>query len=294
MSQSEKKGWRDFTQLNYRRGLILMGAGALLGLVLAAIGLFSSKGTSTLLVPAEDIALVNQQPISRSDYLAQIRALYDVDMVHATSQQRRKVLDDMIREELFVQRGVELDVAAADPAVRMALVSAVEQQSATDAMTSVPSEEKLLAYYNKNKARYSSEGYVKMRDLVFPEKTGTAGLEAARELTADQAIAKFGAKDSGKVAPEEFYFAAQIHLGKQAAAVAEAMADGTVSSPVAMADGPHLFYVSRNVRPVAQDFQKAKAQILGDYRHDQVQSMLIHEQDFLRRRANILIADDLK
>ena len=161
-----KKSWRDIAHLNYRRGLILMAAGAMLGLVIAAIGLFTAKGTSTLVVPADDVALVNQQPISRSDYLTQIRALYDTDLAHATAEQRRKVLDDMIREELFVQRGTELDVAAADPAVRSAMVSAVEQQAATDAMTSVPSDEKLLAYYTKNKAHYSTEGDLNMRDLV--------------------------------------------------------------------------------------------------------------------------------
>src|SRR5262249_44502889 len=125
--------WRNVSVLNYRRGLVLMSLGAISGLVLAAIGLFTAKGTATLIVPPEDVALVNQQPIVRSDFLAQIQALYDVDYAHATPAQRRKVLDDMIREELFVQRGTELDVASADPTVRTAMVSSVEQQVATDA-----------------------------------------------------------------------------------------------------------------------------------------------------------------
>ena len=33
------------------------------GLVIAAIGLLSAKGTTTLYVPPEDVALVNQVPI---------------------------------------------------------------------------------------------------------------------------------------------------------------------------------------------------------------------------------------
>ena len=150
------------------RALVLMAFGAVSGLVLAAIGLFTAKGTSTLIVPPEDVALVNQQPIMRSDYLAQLRALYDVDLADATPAQRRAVLDDMIREELFVQRGAELDVAAADPAVRTDMVSAVEQQSATDAMTQLPNDDKLLAYYQAHKDRYSSEGYMQLHDVVFP------------------------------------------------------------------------------------------------------------------------------
>ena len=172
--------WRDIAALNYKRGLVLMGFGAVAGLIMAAIGLFTAKGTSTLLVPPEDVALVNQQPIVRSDFLTQLQTLYDVDYEHATPAQRRKVLDDMIREELFVQRGTELDVASADPATRMAMVSAVEQQAVTDAMTELPSDEKLLAYYNANKSRYSSDGYMTVRDLVFPATAAPDALAAAR------------------------------------------------------------------------------------------------------------------
>src|SRR5215475_6270038 len=95
-----------------RRSFWFMGAGALAGLVMAGYALFTARGTSTLVVPAEDVALVNQQPISRVDFLQQLQTLYGVDLAHSTAEQRRRVLDDMIREELFVQRGKELDVAS--------------------------------------------------------------------------------------------------------------------------------------------------------------------------------------
>ena len=294
MTQAKSANWFDPAHLHYGRALILMAFGAMTGLVLAAIGLFTAKGTSTLIVPPEDIALVNQQPIMRSDYLAQLRALYDTDLAHATPQQRQKVLDDMIREELFVQRGTELDVASADPAVRSALVSAVEQQSATDAMTQVPDDRKLHDYYVAHKDRYSTDGYMRLHDLIFPNGTSESVLARARTMAADQAIAQLGGRDSGKVSGDEFYFAARIHLGDKLAAVAENMADGAISAPFAGADGIHILFMTRNVKPVLLDFAKARAKVLEDYRRDSVQRMLVHEQDFLRKRANILIAKDVK
>src|SRR5882757_3379345 len=124
----------DFRQVSAPRSFALMAAGAIVGLGLAGYSLFTARSTTTLFVPAEDVALVNQQPISRADYYAQLRSNFSTDYANATPEQRRKVLEDMIREELFVQRGNELDVATSSPEVRMALVSAVEQQSATDAM----------------------------------------------------------------------------------------------------------------------------------------------------------------
>src|SRR6202167_6716711 len=90
---------RDVRHAGNRRSFVLMGCGAALGLLLAGYSLFTARGTSTLIVPSEDVALVNQQPISRSDYLQQLQTLYGVDLRHASAEQRRRVLDDMIREE---------------------------------------------------------------------------------------------------------------------------------------------------------------------------------------------------
>src|SRR5258708_10067706 len=136
MASSRQSGkWRDYTQARLARSFFLSGLGALIGLGLAGYALFTARGTSTLVVPADDVALVNQQPISRSDYLAQLQTLYGVDLQHATAAEREKTLDDMIREELFVQRGKELDLASTDPDVRAALVNAVELESAADHIT---------------------------------------------------------------------------------------------------------------------------------------------------------------
>src|SRR5258708_7300629 len=140
IDQNAKPSWRNPTQVNNARSFLALAAGVLTGLILAGYSLFTARSTSTVLVPAEDVALVNQQPLSRTDYLALLQTLYGVDLSHATPEQRRKVLDDMIREELFVQRGKELDVASTDPDVRGALVNAVELEMAENAITSQPSE----------------------------------------------------------------------------------------------------------------------------------------------------------
>src|SRR5277367_141435 len=152
---SKASNWRDPTQVDVRRSMVMMACGAIGGLALAGYALFTARGTSTLHVPAEDVALVNQQPISRIDFLLQLQALYSVDLQHATQQQRQKVLDDMIREELFVQRGKELDLAASDPEVRAALVNAVELEIAAEAITSQPSEAKLNSYFDAHREKYA-------------------------------------------------------------------------------------------------------------------------------------------
>jgi len=284
--------------MSSRRSFVLMSGGALVGLLMAGYSLFTARGTSTLIVPPDDVALVNQQPISRSDYLQQLQTLYGVDLPHSTAAQRRKVLDDMIREELFVQRGKELDVASTDPDVRAAMVNAVELEIAADAVTAQPSESQLRAYFAMHRARYASEGIMTLRDYVFPTSGSAAASEAAETLKSGPAapalLARWQASDSGKVSDEEFYFAAKIHLGESLFEAARGLPDGGVSAPIVRADAIHVLYMVKNEKPVPFDFAAARDRVLTDFRNDAIGHLRSGDEAFLRKRANVLIADDVR
>jgi parvulin-like peptidyl-prolyl isomerase len=288
--------WSDITQVSLGRSLVISGVAAIIGLGLAGFALFTAKGTSTLVVPPEDVALVNQQPIARSDYDLQLRAVYGaVDITQLTPAQRKAVLDSMIREELFVQRGKELDVASVDSDVRSAMVAAVEAGIAADVMAAQPSDEKLRAYYEAHKDAYSNEGIMTARDLVFPAATATPAWEALKAGQAPDAVAaKFMGKDSGRLHGEEFYFAAKIHLGDALFALARPLAAGQVSKPVVQPDGVHILYMAANRPPVALDFADAYTRVRGDYQKDAVARVEAADERFFRKRANVLIASDFK
>jgi hypothetical protein len=294
----ERASWRDPSQISSARSFVLMGAGVLIGLVLAGYSLFTARSASTLIVPAEDVALVNQQPLSRADYIALLQTLYGVDLSHATPEQRRRVLDDMIREELFVQRGKELDVASTDPDVRSALVNAVELEIAENAITSQPSEAALRQFFEAHQDRYVSEGVMRVRDLVFPAAAlGELPQEprALKKAISDaQMLAHLDGRDSGKTKDEEFYFAARIHLGDELFTAARDLSNGEVSRPIRLADGIHVLDMEQNRQPVPFGFAAAHAQVLSDYRNQAIDKLKLSGESFLRKRANVLIADDLR
>ena len=101
-----------------------------------------------------------------------LQTLYGVDLSHATREQRQKVLNDMIREELFVQRGKELDLASVDPEVLSALVNAVELEISENAITAQPSEGCLAwNFYAQHPERYVSEGIMNVRDVGISRRT---------------------------------------------------------------------------------------------------------------------------
>jgi SurA N-terminal domain/PPIC-type PPIASE domain len=301
MSTDEKvkpPPWRDPTRVNSARSFALMTLGALIGLFLAGYSLFTARGASTLSVPAEDVALVNQQPISRSDYLILLQTLYGVDLSHATREQRQKVLNDMIREELFVQRGKELDLASSDPEVRSALVNAVELEISEGAITAQPNEAILRDYYTTHPERYVSEGIMNVRDWVFPAGDPgdmAAALQALKSpIIPPETLARLRARESGKTQGDEFYFAAKIHLGDQLFASARDLSDRTVSAPIQLSDGVHVLYMVSNKRPVPFDFAEARPQVLNDYRSHAIDQLKAGDESFLRKRANVRIADDLR
>ena len=275
-----------------------MACGVVVGLALAGYSLFTARSASTLFVPAEDVALVNQQPLSRTDYLALLQALYGVDLAHSTREQRRRVLNDMIREELFVQRGKELDVGSTDPDVRSALVNAVELEIAENAITSQPTEAALRQFFDAHQARYVSEGIMSVTDWIFP-------LSAQRQLPNDPKalkavvgdpvlLARLGGRESGRPAGDEFYFAARIHMGDALFSSARYLDDGAVSTPIQLSNGVHVLEMQKNKRPVPFDFAAARGQVLTDYRNQSIERVKASGESFLRKRANILVAEDLR
>jgi hypothetical protein len=285
---------------NNRRTLAIWGAGAVIGLVAAGLSLFTAKGTATSRVAPDYVATVNQRALYASDFIAQLQTQFNVSLDQATPQQRKAVLEQMIREELFVQRGLELDEPEIDIEVRNALAAAVQATVAVDATSQTPTEAELKAFDEQNTSRYLSIGEMAVKDLV-PVAAAAAAPEARDRLTQASAAlnagralpaveAQFGLKESGAVTGAEYYFAAKIHLGDRLFAVAQSLTAGQVSPPVQAGDGGwHLLVMVSNARPVARDFAQAHIQVYDDYRAGLIRRIQDNEFKYLRGKADIRI-----
>ncbi len=286
--------WR-LDQASARRSLLLCGAGAVIGLAIAGFGLFTAQGTRTLAVPPEDAALVNNVPILMADLVGQLRALYDVSLAQATREQKKKVLGDMIREELYVQRGVELGLPSDDTDVRQALVAGAEAAVSQDAMTARPSDEELRAWYDAHQETYAGEGQMTVQDFVLPGADVDDAAKAVAALRSGASPASLVLKSSGRVADgAEFYFAARLHLGDALFATARTMRDGDVSEPVVQPDGIHVLAMKRNQQPRPVRYEDAQDRVLRDFLADKVARLQVSNGRFLQTRADIKIAPELR
>jgi hypothetical protein len=237
--------------------------------------------------------VVNQSPILLSDYVVQLQALYTVSLSEATPAQKRATLNSMIREELYVQRGIELGLQNDFIEVRTALVNAVESQQEIDANATIPTEQELRAFYQSHLQDFQPEGLMTLTDFVAPDLASAqravtdvrSGKDPASAMVAE-GLKSSGATDDG----EEFYFAAEQHLGARLFALAKRLQDGQVSDPVADGGRIHVLAMQHNHQPVPEDYSQARDRVLAAYRTDKIARMRAGTDRFLRERADVQIA----
>jgi parvulin-like peptidyl-prolyl isomerase len=290
------------SEINVSRAMLLYTVGVLTGLGIAGYGLFTAQNTLTNTVPPEDVALVNQRPILRSDFITQLENETGQNFDRASKIDRLHVLDEMVTEELLVQRGLELDYGETDQDTRNALVAVVNQQILADVTTSQPSDRQLLEYYNQHRTHYATLGKIRVCNLMLPAATGSTAAavmstarDAVRALRSggalDQVLKRFGLVNINKC-DDDVYFAAKIHLGDELYELAKGMAAGAISEPVPTADGIHILKLIENTPPVGMSFDTARENVQSDFKMDRETRITDATLKFLRHRAKILIGSD--
>jgi parvulin-like peptidyl-prolyl isomerase len=294
--------------------MLLLALGALLGLAIAGYGLFTAKGTRSRSVPPEDLALVNNRPILRSDFMTQVQTEFATPFAESLPEQRAKVLKDMVAEELQVQRGLEIDLPSFDPDVRNALVAGVQLEVMADVMAQQPTDQELRAYYEAHTDRYVGEGVLRIRDLVA--KSGAAGAATAEQamanarqavtalragMTVEQAAQRYRLEDSGALMAaghvdtgEIFEFAARAKLAREIYAAAATLQGGQVSEPIRQNDGAHVVVMIEHRMPVREDYAAAADQVWTGYKSEAQARVREANVRYLRSRADILLSPEAR
>jgi hypothetical protein len=281
------------------RTLGLSAAGAVAGLLLAGYALFTAKGTEADAIAPEDVALVNQRVILQSDFVTQTQIETGAPFPLTSAAERRKVLDEMIDEELLVQRGLEIDLAASDPDVRTALVAGVNLQVDAEILAAPPDESALQQYFADHRDRYAIDGSMDLRDLVLPASArpaAEAAVEAIRAGTSpDEAASRWGLADSGKIGRGDNYdFGVKAKLGESLYTRAATLADGQVADPVEVADQIHVLFMVKRKPIVRLDFAQARDTVWQDFQREARMRVEQANLDYLKSRAEIRVAPRLQ
>ena len=198
-----------------------------------------------------------------------------------------------------------MDLAATDPDVRAALVSGVNLQVDADIIAQQPTQAQLLAYYNQHIDKYSTDGVMKIRDLVMPigaltvEEATAKAQKASDELThggaVDAVMAKYALKDSGRIdLDDNFDFAVKAKLGDEIYKASAGLKAGQVSIPVRRPDGIHIVYMVKRIPQVSLDFAKAQDNVWQDFKREAREKVDRANLRYLRRRAEVELAPEFR
>ena len=94
--------------------------------------------------------------------------------------------------------------------------------------------------------------------------------------------------------PDQFYFAAKLHLGDPLFALARGMRDGEIAGAAVQPGGAHILIMTRNRPPIPTQYDDARDRVLHDFLDAKVARLQGGNERFLRKRADIKIAPALR
>lgn len=285
-----------------RRPLLLLIAGALLGAALAAAGLITPSSGGAL--PRDAVALVNGEPIRSEDFARMLQAVASDRRQPLSEEERRRVLERLIEEELLVQRGLELGLARQDRRVRADLTAAVVDSVVNDLSQEEPSAEAIDAFYAANRDFFAGPGRLRLRQVfirvTMPDdpaalqraQTAVQRLRAGDEfaaVAADLGDAPLAPLPDAPLPPSKL----RDYLGPTALRAALELGDGAISDPVRSGMGYHVLQVVERWPDTVPDLSAVRAEVVTELRRREGERALRTYLESLRGSADVVIAEPL-
>ena len=284
-----------------RRGARLLVVGAMLGMALTAWGLVGSSAPPPSLAGA--VAVVNGQRLPRETFDRLVAAVRDERRTAVLSlEDRQRILDRLVDEELLLQYGLGLGLARHEPTARRVILQAVIA-SVTGAAEAVdPSEADLREYYARNPDRFVRSGRlvlevaaVSLADRSEPEARSLAGRVAAA-WAAGTPLARLQTDLPGVTTPRlpGGPLPAETirrYLGPTAALRAQALAAGEVSPPFRASARYLVLRLVERKREHVPAFEEVADQVRAEWTRSRGEAALARFVDDLRAAADLEMVD---
>ncbi len=278
------------------RPVLMLAAGAVLGLVLVATDLFRVADDSPETVPEGVVATVNGVGILGAEYGSAL------DRYALSRQDSTLVLDSMIDEELLVQRARDLRIDRNDRLVRDLMAKTVVEVVAMEAESTDPTSQEIAAFYENNGVLFARATKVRVRGIRIEVNQFRNALEAEERATAAAARLKTG-DDFARVnreigdrpsvpLPDRPLSEPELrqHLGAAAASRALEMEPGQVSEPVRSGSSFHVLKLVSREPAVIPPLYQIEAQVKAEMRRLAHQGAIQDYVAELRSLADIQVS----
>jgi parvulin-like peptidyl-prolyl isomerase len=285
--------------------VVLLGVGAVAGLVMAARGLIASGTGPGEVLPERVVARVNGSEILTDDYLRLVAGLERDTREAADEESRRHVLDRMIDEEVLVQRGLALGLAESDRRIRANVTAAMIRSILVEIEDQQPTPSELREFYQENRDFFTQPGRMRVHQLFFRVPSSSEQQAAAeraervrRLIEPGDALADLrGDHGDAEVSPlpDVLLPATKLreYLGPTVLRAAFELEVGEVSQPVRSGTGYHLIQLVERELPKTPDLPEIEAQVRAEWLRRAGDRALREYLDELREQAEIVVAPEL-
>lgn len=316
--------------------------GMIAGATMAALGLmgrglmdggparFAALSGDTL-ASGEVVAVVGDETISRAT-LETALALVERDRSRpATTQERARILERLIDEELLFQRGMALGLARSDRKLRADLVSTVVSAATAEADVSEPSDEELSALFDANPPLFTGPSALRVAQVFVATRQGTrAGVaggspdagtapsgsatpsgtvtshdeiaaerarQAAARLRSGEDIAdvrrELGDPPSLEI-PSSLQPASRLrdYIGPSAASVAQGLKVGEVSDPEEGPDGYRVLLILERDDPGSVTWENKRPEVLAEFQRRSGERAMRRELERLREQTKVIVVGE--
>lgn len=280
-----------------RMRVLLLALGACAGLIMAAAGLVERWSLSPSELPKGAIARVGEQIITQERYLQVLNDLAADKRAPLGVADRKFVIDRLVDEELLIQRGMELGLAATSPQIRKALAAAVISQLTAEAEASLPSEQALRRLYASDPGFFTSTARFRLRWLRLPAGDAAAlrkARDAYRQLSNGvtlEEVRQLTGLEPVSILPDALLPLSKIrdYLGSTLAGQVSALKRGVFSRPIMDNGDLHILQLLDYRSAVLPPFEQARPVLEAEYLRRASDEALRQYLRWLRLRSEIIV-----
>ena len=292
----------DATPSNRRRARLLLGAGASVGLVVAAANLLVARGPGDEL-PAGAVARVDGTFIRGETYARLVTALASDRRTPLTDADRERVLDRLIEEELLVQHAVALGLVATDRRVRADLVTAVLTSINAGADGYEPKPDEVTEFYADNGQYFARPARVHARRVFVargadPDAAHERAQRISERLRNGEALDRVRQELGDAVIaplPDAPLPPAKLreYLGPTALEVVLGLPRNGVSDPIETAQGFDVLLLVSRSDAEALPLESVRPQVVAEMKRREGDRRLRQRLDDLRADADVVVGAQL-
>lgn len=284
MDKNNNRADADSDQPDFRWLLL----GAFVGLIAAGYGILR-QDTTAREMPTTAIARVNDTMISRDRFERELARFAESADDELPPSDQALLLDNLVDEELLLQRGMALGMAQSDSAVRTAIVNSLVASVTAEADSATPTDEQLEAYLASNAERFSFTAKLEVNGWQTDDEAVAQAFVAHLRETGDAPSMK--AISAVPDLPDELVPTEILRdvLGPGITAAIAGMPPG--SSAIFARRGRWLVIrVGKKQTAAVTDLNSIRNRVLLDYRRDLADSTLREYLDNLRSRADVTVS----